>query len=568
MLSVPRGRRVRGGRVAPKRRPARQLEQGDDVVEITEVFRLTTQMKKNTVDWENAGVEIVKLIVGRERKEFSIHKSFICQASEAMKASFCGEFEEARTGVMSLVEDEPLVVQTFIAYCYPNFDGEALKERALTELVDLYIFADKYRCQKSFQNLVMDSIQDKMLADHTNFNEASMKHIFSNTTSTQEAPIRKYAAALIAHVLHPLVAVIVGGTSGISEYAIRSLIQTHSSLPSAPSLRIYIIGRNTISAQKTNSECKTICPGPEIELIFVKAEDLSLLKDVDRVCEEVVRLEREKEQNGGGKARVDWLVMSQSNSVQSFRGRKLTSEGLDIQFSLHYYSRMRFVARKYPFPFRIYIRLLDTSTRFVNKILTLTKLLPFLLTSTLPTGAHITSIYAAGMESTLHVTDLSLHLPTHYTFSTPRSHVVHMTTLFFESLVHQHAGKLVATHVYPGLVVTPGMYLDGYPWWFRVLRGVFGGLGVVRLVSLGAEEAGARMVWTVAGEGFVFREGEGIVGTDGVRGGGAYAVGRLGEVCHDGKAYKEIRKGRLKEKVWEHTWKAFAVIEGGGVFKE
>jgi len=39
-------------------------------------------------------------------------------------------------------------------------------------------------------------------------------------------------------------------------------------------------------------------------LIFVKAEDLSLLGDVNRVCGEVVRLEREKEQEqnkrGGG----------------------------------------------------------------------------------------------------------------------------------------------------------------------------------------------------------------------------------------------------------------------------
>ena len=65
----------------------------------------------------------------------------------------------------------------------------------------------------------------------------------------------------------------------------------------------------------------------------MKVEDLSLLGDVNRVCGEVVRLEREKEQEqnkrGGGenggkgrKARVDWLVMSQSNSVQSFKGRR------------------------------------------------------------------------------------------------------------------------------------------------------------------------------------------------------------------------------------------------------
>ncbi|KAK0108526.1 hypothetical protein ONS95_003331 [Cadophora gregata] len=357
---------------------------------------------------------------------------------------------------------------------------------------------------------------------------------------------------------HPLVAVVVGGTSGISEYAIRSLITTHASLLSSsssspssspPSLRIYIIGRNATAAQKTITDCKAICPGPEFEIIFVKAEDLSLLKDVDRVCEEIVKLEREKEGNGRGKARVDWLVMSQSNSVQSFNGRKLTSEGLDVQFSLHYYSRMRFV----------------------------TQLLPLLLNSTHPRGAHITSIYAAGMEATLHANDLSLRQPTNYTFATVRSHVAYMTTLFFESLVQRHPGKLVATHVFPGLVITPGMYLAGYPFWFRVLRGVFGGLGVMRLVSMGSGEAGSRMVWTMAGEEFVCngdgkvdgKGGQGIMaGTDGVKGGGAYAVGRLGDVIETEKAYKEVRKGDLKDRVWKYTWNAFEVIERGEVFED
>tara|TARA_R110002060_G_scaffold3706_1_gene5721 strand:- start:291 stop:494 length:204 start_codon:yes stop_codon:yes gene_type:complete len=56
------------------------------------------------------------------------------------------------------------VVQSFVAYCYPHFDGEALKERQLTDLVHLYIFAGNYRCQPSLKNIVMDAIQDKMLA--------------------------------------------------------------------------------------------------------------------------------------------------------------------------------------------------------------------------------------------------------------------------------------------------------------------------------------------------------------------------------------------------------------------
>ncbi|KAH6691171.1 hypothetical protein DL95DRAFT_445879 [Leptodontidium sp. 2 PMI_412] len=341
---------------------------------------------------------------------------------------------------------------------------------------------------------------------------------------------------------HPLVAVFTGGTSGLGEYAIRSLVQAHASTSSPHSLRIYIVGRNASAALKTITDCNVIAPGKEVELIFVKAEDLSLLKDVGRVCEEIMRMEREKEdsESGSEKARIDWLCMSQSNSVQSFKGKKISSEGLDTQFSLHYYSRIRLI----------------------------TLLLPLLLSSLLPTGARITSIYAAGMESSLYPTDISLR--THYSFTNVRSHVVYMTTLFFETLTQKYPGKLAATHVYPGLVVTPGFYLEGYPVWFRVLRGVVGGF-VGWAVGMGREEAGDRMVWTLGGEGFLPRgvEGRGMVmGTDGVRGGGAYAVGRLGEVCQTGKVYVKIRKGDLKERVWEHTMRAFEVIEKGGVFED
>ncbi|KAH7364730.1 hypothetical protein BKA65DRAFT_591024 [Rhexocercosporidium sp. MPI-PUGE-AT-0058] len=312
---------------------------------------------------------------------------------------------------------------------------------------------------------------------------------------------------------HPLVAVFVGGTSGISEYAIRSLIQTHTSTTSPHSLRIYIVGRNASAASKTITDCKIIAPGREVDLIFVKAEDLSLLGDVRRVCEEIGRLEREREAEGTGKARVDWLCMSQSDSVQSFKGRKC----LDTQFSLHYYSRMLFT----------------------------TLLLPLLLSSTIPTGAHITSIYAAGMEKqgSFFPSDLSLNQHDHYTFANVRSHVVYMKTLFFEKLTQKYPGKVTATHVYPGLVVTEGFYREGYPWWFRVLRGIFGGC-----LGGGLEDE--------------------LVSTDGVKGGGAYAVGRLGEVCQTGKAYVEFRKGDLKERVWEHTMRTFEVIEKGGVFED
>ena len=106
----------------------------------------------------------------------------------------------------------------------------------------------------------------------------------------------------------PLVAVFVGGTSGIGEATIRVLATTHTD--QGKGLRLYIVGRNAAAAEKTISECVRVCPKGQFR--FVKAGDLALLKDVDRVCAEITRLEEEENADGGGTARVDLLVMSQA----------------------------------------------------------------------------------------------------------------------------------------------------------------------------------------------------------------------------------------------------------------
>lgn len=92
-----------------------------------------------------------------------------------------------------------------------------------------------------------------------------------------------------------------------------------------------------------------------------------------------------------------------------------------------------------------------------------TQLLPLLLSS--ERGAHITSIYAAGMEAALFPDDLSLR--SNYGFANLRSHAVYMKTLFMETLTQKHAGKLSFVHLFPGLVITPAFWDEAYPSWFR-----------------------------------------------------------------------------------------------------
>lgn len=75
-----------------------------------------------------------------------------------------------------------------------------------------------------------------------------------------------------------LVAVFVGGTSGVGEYTLKTLAKY------APKLRAYIVGRSQDAADRIIAECKKINPGGKFE--FIKA-DVSLLKNVDEVCRQI-----------------------------------------------------------------------------------------------------------------------------------------------------------------------------------------------------------------------------------------------------------------------------------------
>ena len=117
--------------------------------------------------------------------------------------------------------------------------------------------------------------------------------------------VRKCNAALVKS--QPLVAVFPGGTSGIGKYAVHTLAETHSK--DGAGLRVYLVGRKQNAAEEIIVDCQTACPNGQFR--FIKAQDLSLLEDVDRVSDEIMQAEEQEAKRTGGKARIDMLVMSQ-----------------------------------------------------------------------------------------------------------------------------------------------------------------------------------------------------------------------------------------------------------------
>ncbi|KAK4937626.1 hypothetical protein LTR10_021772 [Elasticomyces elasticus] len=338
-----------------------------------------------------------------------------------------------------------------------------------------------------------------------------------------------------------ITAVFVGGTSGIGEYSARALASTHGT--SGHGLRVYLVGRNETAAKTIIADCRKACPTGEYH--FVRASDLASLREVDRVCKQIVTAE---EANAAIKpACVDLLVLTQAYfAFGSKLERQETSEGLDKSLSLLYYSRMRFV----------------------------TQLLPLLLASPLP--GRVVSVFGPGRDTKLILDDLSLRKPHNFNFTNLGSHAAYMTTFFFEIMAASHPGKLSLSHYFPMLVVTPAFKGDGVPTWFKGAFAVVGPL--FKLLGVNPKECGERVLFHTSPR-FPARSSNaggrspakvGMVkvasSSDGILGGGAYRVNWNGEEIPLGKGYKNIRKEEASKKVRDHTMKAFQDISAGGYF--
>ncbi|KAK9236976.1 putative short-chain dehydrogenases/reductase [Lipomyces kononenkoae] len=124
---------------------------------------------------------------------------------------------------------------------------------------------------------------------------------------------------------HGLVAVFVGGTSGVGEYTVKAFAKY------APGPRVYIVGRSQEAANRIIEECKRFSLGGQFE--FIKA-DVSLLKGVDDVCRQI----KSKE--------TSINILFETQGTMAFD--KTTSEGLPLAAGIIMHSRMRFILNLLP----------------------------------------------------------------------------------------------------------------------------------------------------------------------------------------------------------------------------
>ncbi|KAH6715583.1 hypothetical protein BKA61DRAFT_632230 [Leptodontidium sp. MPI-SDFR-AT-0119] len=196
-----------------------------------------------------------------------------------------------------------------------------------------------------------------------------------------------------------LVAIFVGGTSGIGEITVKKFAK-YSRQP-----RAYIVGRSQSAAERIIAECRIL--NPEGEYIFIKA-DVSLMKVVDEVCETIKAKEKF----------VNLLFLSAG--FPSIDGAE-TSEGLVLLSALMVYSR----------------------ARFIMNLLPIIKVAPAL--------RRIITVAGGGREGQLYPEDYPAR---HLSLMKMRQHLITVITLSMEALA-KFAPEVSFIHDYPGTVKTP-----------------------------------------------------------------------------------------------------------------
>ncbi|OAL05870.1 hypothetical protein IQ06DRAFT_289943 [Phaeosphaeriaceae sp. SRC1lsM3a] len=310
-----------------------------------------------------------------------------------------------------------------------------------------------------------------------------------------------------------LVAVFVGGTSGIGLYTARELARN------ATSPHIYLIGRNQTEASKIIEELKAINSSSKVSFI---QKDVSLLRNVDEVCKEIKAKETQ----------INLLFMTCGYFV--FKGRDETSEGLDKKFALHYYTRMRFINQLQP------------------------------LLNAAATASSLSRVVAVldpqpGLASEPKWSDLSLKK--YFSLKNCMVHASSMTNLMFSRLASENPSTSYI-HAFPAVVQT-GVGRDAFGAWLPLAKPFLWAISLAMEVK--PQESGERHLYAATSPSFAPKASsettkEAATGLNGTKGSGSYALYWNNDTLADKPAAKKMREEGGEKKTWEHTEEVFKKV--------
>ncbi|KAI1259536.1 hypothetical protein F5Y18DRAFT_409040 [Xylariaceae sp. FL1019] len=331
----------------------------------------------------------------------------------------------------------------------------------------------------------------------------------------------------------PFVAVVAGGTAGIGEDAVRGLATVFAK--QGDQLRVYIVGRRQSAAEAIIADCRRVCPGGDFTFV---GGNLQLMREVDRVCDQIIETETKLAEADNQKPKVDFLLCSQGILTLNYNE---TEEGIPALIALAHYSRMRFAVQ----------------------------LLPLL--GNAPGGGHVSSVINAGVKPVILLDDLDLKDPKNRGLGSAFGHLCCIHNAFMCELARRNPGKIALSHIYPGFVDTNIAQTSDFNWVLKFLL-----KWVVRPLTLPFyiphDEVGQRMVFT-ATDRFTPAGADQVPdvisaeGMNGQKGSGAYRITQYGETYPEEKQYATLMENGGSDKIFEHTIKVFEDIKTNGVHK-
>ncbi|CAH0023536.1 unnamed protein product [Clonostachys rhizophaga] len=334
-------------------------------------------------------------------------------------------------------------------------------------------------------------------------------------------PIAKASNAKLTTALpKEMVAVFVGATSGIGEFALKAFAE-HAQTP-----RVYFVGRSQEDATRIISECQKL--NANGQYTFIQA-DVSLLNKVDEVCQEILSKE----------TYINLLFQTQG----SIRTDK-TSEGLPISYVLPVTSRILFALN----------------------------LLPAIQRAT--SLKRVVSVFAAGFEGPFSESEWTEYASTH-SLMKARGHVSSMITMAHNVMARQ-APDVAFVHNYPGSIKTKfGRDASG------VLGGVLKVVTVLfhvvpdRLFFQDPSDCGEHQLYLATSARFPPAKGDaaGVAvsdgvsvarGSDGLSGSGSYNINYHGENASadvDALLAKAKADG-AEDRMWTHILEEIKQVTG------
>ncbi|KUJ22631.1 uncharacterized protein LY89DRAFT_680761 [Mollisia scopiformis] len=155
------------------------------------------------------GHEIVTILVGSERKKFTVHKRLLCASATMFRGAFSGQFLESQEGTMTLEEDSPAVFALYVEWLYRSSVSVISTDphAHLRDLYGLYFFADKLLLP-ALKDKTMDAIQDVSLKHgilQSICTPEMIQKVWANTSASENREERGLRAFVIHAATYVLV---------------------------------------------------------------------------------------------------------------------------------------------------------------------------------------------------------------------------------------------------------------------------------------------------------------------------------------------------------------------------